>query len=197
MALTWMVGGGMAACLFLTTLALCAAAGRADAAAREQAGGVVERPLRHDALPAGPDDLTARQIRTTLRGRSAWVFSSPAAHARLGLTGRAGVAVPPAGEALALRVAGLAINGEVPVIVPAAASGPLGDTVLIGVAVPFADGRAGALVVAGGSGMAARPWIAHVLQELAIERAELGVPVRCDARAERFTVARERHAFRH
>ena len=141
------------------------------------------------------DDRTALDARKALRGRRAWVFSSSPTQAGLRLTGRGGATLPPSGEALALRVAGMAINADVPIIVPSKAGGPLDGMALVGVAVPFEDGRTGALVVAGAPGMAARPWITHVLQELAIERAELNVPAPPDQqRADRFTVARRDHA---
>jgi hypothetical protein len=181
-------GLAVLACLILLVVALCSAAGRADAMA-------AARKLDERMTPAEPpadltDDRTALDARKALRGRRAWVFSSPSAHAGLRLTGRGGTALTPRGEALALRVAGMAINAEVPVIVPGHGGGPLEGTTLIGVSVPFDDGRSGALVVAGGEGLAARPWVTHVLTELAIERAELGVPAAPDQRAGRFTAQR-------
>lgn len=190
--LAYATGIAVVMCLILATLALCAAAGRADAMAADRQ---VDERSSAVAVEAGlVDDRTALDARKALRGRRAWVFSSPPSQVGLRLTGRGGVALPPAGEALALRVAGMAINADVPIIVPGKAGGPLDDTALVGVSVPFEDGRTGALVVAGGPGMAARPWITHVLQELAIERAELNVPAPPDQRADRFTVARRHHA---
>ena len=179
-------------CLILATLALCAAAGRADAMAVDRQ--MDERSSRAAAEEVLVDDRTALDARKALRGRRAWVFSSSPAHTGLRLTGRGGPTLPPSGEGLALRVAGMAINADVPIIVPAEANGPLDGAALVGVSVPFEDGRTGALVVAGGPGMASRPWITHVLQELAIERAELNVPAPPDQRADRFTVARRDHA---
>jgi hypothetical protein len=190
--LAYATGIAVVICLILATLALCAAAGRADVMATDLH---VDERLRHVAAEEGlVDDRTALDARKALRGRRAWVFSSSSSHAGLRLTGRGGVALPPSGEGLALRVAGMAINADVPIIVPGKAGGPLEGTALVGVSVPFEDGRTGALVVAGGSGMASRPWITHVLQELAIERAELNVPAPPDQRADRFTVARRHHA---
>jgi hypothetical protein len=191
--LAYATGFAVVICLILATVALCVAAGRADAMAivsqvdeRLSSDGVHEVGLA--------DDRTALDARTALRGRRAWVFSSSPAHAGLRLTGRGGATLAPSGETLALRVAGMAINADVPIIVPSQTGGSLEGTALVGVAVPFEDGRTGALVVAGGPGMAARPWITHVLQELAIERAELNVPAPPDQqRADRFTVARRRH----
>ncbi|WP_445149624.1 hypothetical protein [Baekduia sp. Peel2402] len=197
--LTWMVGCGVAACStfgVLLVMALCASASRADA---EAAGHRTRLGAGDDdrrATAAGPDDRAARHLRTALRARTGWVFSASDARGPLVATGRGGAVVPPAGEALALRAARLAVLNDVPIIVPVAPGGPLGEAVLVGVAVPFADGRTGALVVAGGGGMATRPWATHVLQELAIERAELGMPVASAARSERFTVARRQHAYR-
>ncbi len=191
--LAYATGIAVVICLILATVALCAAAGRADA--MTIAGDMDERSSRATAEAGLVDDRTALDARRALRGRRAWVFSSSPTQAGLRLTGRGGVALPPSGEALALRVAGMAINADVPIIVPGEAGGRLEGTALVGVAVPFEDGRTGALVVAGGSGMAARPWITHVLQELAIERAELNVPAPPDQqRADRFTVARRRGA---
>jgi hypothetical protein len=189
--LAYATGIAVVICLILATVALCAAAGRADAMAT--VGSVDERLSRAAAQEGLVDDRTALDARKALRGRRAWVFSSSPAHAGLRLTGHGGVTLPPSGEALALRVAGMAIHADVPIIVPGKAGGPLNDTALVGVSVPFQDGRSGALVVAGGLGMASRPWITHVLQELAIERAELNVPAPPDQRADRFTVARRRH----
>ncbi len=189
--LAYATGIAVVICLILATLALCAAAGRADAMAADRP--VDERSRRLAAEEGLVDDRTALDARKALRGRRAWVFSSSPSRVGLRLTGRGGVALPPSGEALALRVAGMAINADVPVIVPGTAGGPLEGTALVGVSVPFEDGRTGALVVAGGPGMASRPWITHVLQELAIERAELNVPAPPDQRADRFTVARRHH----
>jgi hypothetical protein len=190
--LAYATGIAVVICLILATLALCAAAGRADAMATDLH---VDERSRHVAAEEGlVDDRTALDARKALRGRRAWVFSSSPAHAGLRLTGRGGAALQPSGEGLALRVAGMAINADVPIIVPGKAGGPLEGTALVGVSVPFEDGRTGALVVAGGPGMASRPWITHVLQELAIERAELNVPAPPDQRADRFTVAGRRHA---
>lgn len=190
--LVYATGVAVVACLILATVALCVAAGRADAVAADR--GVDGRSSRLGADEALVDDRTALDARKALRGRRAWVFSSAPAHAGLRLTGRGGATLPPSGEALALRVASMAINADVPIIVPSRAGGSLEGTALVGVAVPFEDGRTGALVVAGGPGMAARPWITHVLQELAIERAELNVPAPPDQRADRFTVDRRHHA---
>jgi hypothetical protein len=189
--LAYGTGIAVVICLILATLALCAAAGRADAMAAD--GPVDERSRPLAAEDGLVDDRTALDARKALRGRRAWVFSSSPPHAGLRLTGRGGTALPPTGEALALRVAGMAINADVPIIVPAKAGGPLDGTALVGVSVPFEDGRTGALVVAGSPGMASRPWITHVLQELAIERAELNVPAPPDQRADRFTVDRRHH----
>jgi hypothetical protein len=189
--LVYATGIAVVSCLILATIALCVAAGRADAmAADRHADERTSRPAAEEGLV---DDRTALDARKALRGRRAWVFSSSATHAGLRLTGRGGAVLPPSGEALALRVAGMAIHADVPIIVPGKAGGPLDDTALVGVSVPFEDGRSGALVVAGGSGMASRPWITHVLQELAIERAELNVPAPPDQRADRFTVERRGH----
>lgn len=189
--LAYATGIAVLVCLILAVLALCAAAGRADAMAIDLH--VDERLSRAVGEEGLVDNRTALDARKALRGRRAWVFSSSPAHAGLRLTGRGGAALPPSGEALALRVAGMAIHADVPIIVPGKAGGPLDDTALVGVSVPFHDGRTGALVVAGGPGMASRPWITHVLQELAIERAELNVPAPPDQRADRFTVTRRRH----
>jgi hypothetical protein len=189
--LAYATGIAVVICLILATLALCAAAGRADAMATDLR--VDERSSRLAAEDGLVDDRTALDARKALRGRRAWVFSSSPSHVGLRLTGRGGVTLPPTGEALALRVAGMAINADVPIIVPAKAGGPLDGMALVGVSVPFEDGRTGALVVAGSPGMASRPWITHVLQELAIERAELNVPAPPDQRADRFTVARRHH----
>jgi hypothetical protein len=186
------MGFAVVACLILVMVALCAAAGRADAMAAART--VDERMSEAGAQAALADDHTACDARTALRGRRAWVFSSTSAHAGLRLTGCGGKVLPARGEVLALRVAGMAINADVPVIVPSHEGGPLEGTALVGVSVPFADGRIGALVVAGGPGMAARPWITQVLQELAIEQAELSVPAADDQRANRFTVTGRRHA---
>jgi hypothetical protein len=186
--LAYATGIAVVICLILATLALCAAAGRADAMAADR--NVDKRSSRAGVEEGLVDDRTALDARKALRGRRAWVFSSSPAHAGLRLTGRGGATLPPSGEAMALRVAGMAINADVPIIVPSRAGGPLDGTALVGVSVPFEDGRTGALVVAGGPGMAARPWITHVLQELAIERAELNVPAPPDQRADRFTTAR-------
>lgn len=199
--LTWMVGCGVAACSTLgglLVLALCATASRADRATTGQRARLGSSA--DDRRVAGPDDRVARHLRTALHGRTGWVFSTSSAsepRGQLVATGRGGAVVPPAGEALALRAARLAVLNEVPIIVPVAPGGPLGEATFVAVAVPFADGRTGALVVAGGGGMAMRPWTTHVLQELAIERAELGIPVAAAARSERFTVARRQHAYRH
>jgi hypothetical protein len=191
--LAYATGIAVVMCLILATIALCAAAGRADAMAAVHH--VDERMSRRGEEAGLVDDRTALDARKALRGRRAWVFSSSPVHAGLRLTGRGGATLPPSGEALALRVAGMAINADVPIIVPSQAGGPLDGVALVGVAVPFEDGRTGALVVAGAPGMAARPWITHVLQELAIERAELNVPAPPDQqRADRFTVARRHHA---
>jgi len=190
--LVYATGIAVAVCLVLVTIALCAAAGRADAMAADRR--LDEHTSRPEAQGALADDRTALDARKALRGRRAWVFSSSPAHAGLRLTGRGGAALSPAGEGMALRVAGMAINADVPIIVPGKPGGPLDGTALVGVSVPFEDGRTGALVVAGGAGMASRPWITHVLLELAIERAELNVPAPPDQRADRFTVARQRHA---
>ncbi len=184
--LAYATGFAVVACLILVVAALCTAAGRADAMAAAQR--VDERCSEAGVQGALADDHTACDARTALRGRRAWVFSSSTPHAGLRLTGHGGTALPPRGEALALRVAGMAINADVPIIVPSHEGGPLEGTALVGVSVPFEDGRIGALVVAGGPGMAARPWITHVLQELAIEQAELSVPAVADHRAGRFTV---------
>ncbi len=190
--LAYATGIAVLVCLILATLALCAAAGRADAKAVELR--VDERLSRAAAAGKGlVDDRTALDARKALRGRCAWVFSSSPTHAGLRLTGHGGVTLPPSDEALALRVAGMAIHADVPIIVPGKPGGLLDDTALVGVSVPFQDGRTGALVVAGGPGMASRPWITHVLQELAIERAELNVPAPPDQRADRFTAARRPH----
>jgi hypothetical protein len=191
-AVAYVASVAVVVCLILGTVALCLAAGRADAMAAVSEG-VDERSSRATTEASLVDDHTAFDARQALRGRRAWVFSAPSVHAGLRLTGRGGAALQPRGEALALRVAAMAISADVPVIVPGLANGPLEGTALIGVAVPFADGRRGALVVAGGAGMAERPWIAHVLQELAIERAELSVPAAPDRRADRFTVAGRHH----
>lgn len=190
--LAYAMGFSAVACLIMMMVALCTAAGRADAMAATRS--MDERTSRAAAEAGLVDDGTALDARRALRGRRAWVFSSPATHAGLRLTGRGGAALPTSGEALALRVAGMAINADVPIIVPGLAGGPLEGMALVGVSVPFEDGRSGALVVAGGAGMASRPWITHVLRELAIERAELNVPAPPDQRADRFTVARRRHA---
>jgi hypothetical protein len=191
--LAYATGFAVVMCLILATIALCAAAGRADAMAT--AHHVDERTSPEGVEEGLIDDRTALDARKALRGRRAWVFSSSPAQAGLRLTGRGGATLPPSGEALALRVAGMAINADVPIIVPSQAGGPLDGVALVGVAVPFEDGRTGALVVAGAPGMASRPWITHVLQELAIERAELNVPAPPDQqRADRFTVARRDHA---
>ncbi len=191
--LAYATGLAVVMCLILATVALCAAAGRADAMAT--AHHVDERTSRDGVEEGLVDDRTALDARKALRGRRAWVYSSSPAQAGLRLTGRGGATLPPSGEALALRVAGMAINADVPIIVPSQTGGPLDGMALVGVAVPFEDGRTGALVVAGAPGMAARPWITHVLQELAIERAELNVPAPPDQqRADRFTVARRDHA---
>ncbi len=190
--LAYATGIAVLVCLVLAVLALCAAAGRADAATIDLR--MDERMSRVAAAEEClVDDRTALDARNALRGRRAWVFSSSPARTGLRLTGRGGAMLPPSGEALALRVAGMAIHADVPIIVPGKAGGPLADTALVGVSVPFQDGRTGALVVAGGPGMASRPWITHVLQELAIERAELNVPAPPDQRADRFTVARRPH----
>ena len=187
-----MTGVAVVMCLTLVAVALCTAAGRADATAADR------RVDKRSSFPGEEeglvDDRTALDARKALRGRRAWVFSSSPSHAGLRLTGRCGAALPPSGEGMALRVACMAINADVPIIVPGKAGGTLDGTALVGVSVPFEDGRSGALVVAGGPGMAARPWIIHVLQELAIERAELNVPAPPDQRADRFTVARRDHA---
>jgi hypothetical protein len=190
--LAYATGIAVVVCLILATLALCAAAGRADA--MSAVGPVDERSKLPAAQEGLVDDRTALDARKALRGRRAWVFSSSPTHTGLRLTGRGGVTLPPTGEALALRVAGMAIHADVPIIVPGKAGGPLQDTALVGVSVPFQDGRTGALVVAGGPSMASRSWITHVLQELAIERAELNVTAPPDQRADRFTVARRHHA---
>jgi hypothetical protein len=182
------MGFAVVACLILVMAALCSVAGRADAMA---AARTVDERISEAGLA---DDRTACDARTALRGRRAWVFSSASAHAGLRLTGHGGTALPSCGEALALRVAGMAINADVPIIVPCHEGGPLEGTALVGVSVPFEDGRTGALVVAGGPGMAARPWITHVLQELAIEQAELSVPAASEQRADRFTITRRRPA---
>ena len=192
--LAYATGIAVLVCLMLATLALCAAAGRADAMAVDVRAD--ERLSRAAAAAADKglvDDRTALDARRALRGRRAWVFSSAPTHAGLRLTGQGGATLPPSGEALALRVAGMAIHADVPIIVPGKPGGLLDDTALVGVSVPFQDGRAGALVVAGGPGMASRPWITHVLQELAIERAELNVPAPPDQRADRFTADRRPH----
>jgi hypothetical protein len=193
--LAYATGIAVVICLILATVALCVAAGRADA--MTTADQVDERSIREGAEVGLVDDRTALDARKALRGRRAWVFSSSPTHAGLRLTGRGGATLPPSGEALALRVAGMAINADVPIIVPGQTGGSLEGTALVGVAVPFEDGRTGALVVAGGPGMAARPWITNVLQELAIERAELNVPAPPDQRADRFTVARRRNVPTH
>jgi hypothetical protein len=195
-AVAYAAGVAAVACLILVTVALCVTAGRADATATVPEG-VDGRSSQAAADMPLIDDHTAFDARKALRGRRAWVFSAPSAHTGLRLSGRGGTALPPRGEALALRVAAMAISADVPVIVPGLAGGSLEGTALIGVAVPFADGRRGALVVAGGAGMAERPWITHVLQELAVERAELGVPAAPDRRADRFTVAGRRHVQTH
>lgn len=181
MVLPWeAVGFGMAAIVALTmAVAMCSAAGQADAHTRRDATGV-------PSGPSGPDDRTAAEARRALRARAAWVFANPTGHARLQRTGRHGaVTWLDAADALALRVAGLAINTDVPVVVPTANRGALDGLVLVAIAIPFADGRAGALVVAGGPGFLARPWSVEVLQELAVERAELGAsaPVAVERRA--------------
>jgi hypothetical protein len=190
--LVYATGIAMVVCLIGATIALCAAAGRADVMAADRI--LDERSSRPGAEDGLVDDRTALDARKALRGRRAWVFSSAPTPAGLRLTGRGGPTLPPSGEALALRVAGMAINADAPIIVPGRAGGPLEGTALVGVAVPFEDGRTGALVVAGDPGMAARPWITHVLQELAIERAELNVPAPPDQRAGRFTVDRRHRA---
>lgn len=190
--LVYATGIAVVTCLILATVALCAAAGHADIVAADR--NVDKRSSLREAQEALVDDRTALDARKALRGRRAWVFSSSPSRAGLRLTGRGGEALAPSGEALALRVAGMAINADVPIIVPGKAGGPLNGTALVGVSVPFDDGRTGALVVAGGPGMTSRPWITHVLQELAIERAELNVPAPPDQRADRFTVARRDHA---
>ena len=91
-----MAGGGVAACLILTTLALCATASRADAcgaATTWEVGAEQRRTAAVDGgFPARLDDQA---------------------------------------------------NAEVPVIVTTAAAGPLRDAVLVGVSVPFTDGRVG------------------------------------------------------
>jgi hypothetical protein len=189
--LAYATGIAVLVCLILATLALCAAAGRADAMSSVRP--VDERSSRPVEQEGLVDDRTALDARKALRGRRAWVFSSSPAHGGLRLTGHGGVTLPPSGEALALRVAGMAIHADVPIIVPGKPGGVLDDTALVGVSVPFQDGRTGALVVAGGPGMASRPWITHVLQELAIERAELNVPAPPDQRADRFAADRRRH----
>jgi hypothetical protein len=109
----------------------------------------------------------ARVVRDMACGRRAWVFASPAPHARLRLTDADGTQVPHEAEGLALRVAGMAINIELPVIVLGGAGGPLADAAFLGVHVPFSDGRLGALVVAGGHGLAARTTLARALADLA------------------------------
>jgi hypothetical protein len=190
--LAYAMGIAVAISLVGAMVALCVAAGHADAMASHRHAD--KRSSHSGAEEDLVDDRTALDARKALRGRRAWVFSSSPAHAGLRLTGRGGAVLSPSGEALALRVASMAINADVPIIVPSRAGGPPDGTALVGVSVPFEDGRTGALVVAGGPGMAARPWITHVLQELAIERAELNVPAPPDHRAGRFTVARRDHA---
>lgn len=183
MTLPWEAVAACAlAAVLLLTMALCAAAGRADAdAARRDAphdapdagrqGAETFAPVRHAS--ARPDDGTAADARRAIRGRAAWVFSNPTGHAHLQLRGVDGAPLPASCEALALQAAGLAINAAgVPVVVPTATGGALRGAALLAVAIPFPDGRSGALVVAGAAGLATRPWATRALQELAVERAE-------------------------
>jgi hypothetical protein len=113
------------------------------------------------------DEGVARAARDMTRGRRAWVFASPAPHARLRLTGAHGTGVPAQAEELALRVAGVAINAGLPVVVLPDAAGPLADAAFYGVPVPFDDGRVGALVVVAGQAIATRPGVADALLDLA------------------------------
>jgi hypothetical protein len=107
------------------------------------------------------DVLFARAARTALRGRRAWVYASPTAHARLQETGTCG----PVGEAddpgAPLLAAGMAVNDDGPVVVP------LGAETFVAVPVPFADGRPGAIVVSGGPGLAGRALAAEHLSRVA------------------------------
>jgi hypothetical protein len=114
----------------------------------------------------------ARAARDMARGRRAWQFTSTSPHARLQLADAHGEGTPPEAEALALRVAGLAINADLPVIVLGPAGGPLADAAFVAVPVPFRDWRIGALVVAGGHGLAARTRLAAALGELAASGAD-------------------------
>ncbi|HEY6760500.1 MAG TPA: hypothetical protein VI318_13460 [Baekduia sp.] len=127
--------------------------------------------MQRHASHAHADVAAARAARDATDGRHAWVFASAAPHARLRLTGRDADAdddrAAPEAEGLALRTAGVAINAELPVAVLGAADGPLADAAFIGVPLPFIDGRVGALVVAGGVGLAARRAAVDALVELA------------------------------
>lgn len=119
--------------------------------------------------PGEDDDAVAHRARVAVRGRAAWVYASPSAHGRLRWTGADGHGTN-AGESLAVRVAGLAINGELAVVVPA----PGGA--VAAVPVPFGDGRIGALVVACGRWGAVAPRALETLGALAEARASHGTP---------------------
>jgi hypothetical protein len=181
---TWWIGAAVAtaAVSWVLTLALCLAAARGDraeAAAAAGGGGRGQEP----AVPPPPrpsalePETTAARARSALRGRTAWTFASPAAHARLRMAERHGHDQVPDVEALALRTAGLAINGGLPVIVPSPADGTT-----IAVPIPFADGRLGALVVTTSRWTSIRPWAIAALDELASEHAARGATVRAIAR---------------
>jgi hypothetical protein len=168
---TWWIGAAAmaAAVTWVLTVALCLAAARGDRA--EAAGGGQEPSVpRPEDVPE--ETTTARRAREALRGRTAWTFASPAAHARLRMAERHGHDQAPDVEALALRTAGLAINGALPVIVPAPADGTT-----VAVPIPFADGRLGALVVTTSRWTSVRPWAIAALDELAAEHAAQGATV--------------------
>jgi hypothetical protein len=95
-------------------------------------------------------DLFARQARTAVRARHSWVYASPSAHAALSLTGACGPDASDEADGAPLRAAGMAVNGDQPVVLP------LVERTLVAVPVPFADGRIGAIVVAGAAGLAQR-----------------------------------------
>jgi len=131
----------------LMALALCAAAARGDRVlVTAEDGG---RCPAVDDEPVHAGDDVARRARAAVRGRRAWVFATPTEHGHLSVVGEHGPGEVGPVQSFAVRVAGLAINAELPVIVPGPADGSLGETALVGVPLPFADGRIGALVVAG------------------------------------------------
>jgi hypothetical protein len=147
-------------------LAVGKAAGRAEEAAdRDFAeldrapGQTPARSVVHEA--SRRSDEFARAACTAVRARSSWVYASPTSHAALALAGCCGPDAPDGADGAPLRVAGMAVNRTLPVVVAA------GEATLLGVPVAFEDGRVGAIVVTGGARLAHRADAAEHLRRVA------------------------------